>query len=452
MWGTDHLFSWIVASDDSRRLSTSLGLMFGFAGMGSSAATVALPDLAADLGVSVGVATWAISLYVLMLGVTTAVFGRVSDLVGVRLPLLVGVVMLTGGAVLSAAAQSFEVLLSARILQGAGAAALPTLGAAVISARYEGDVRGLALGRLAGVAAAVTCLGPLAGGLIEHAWGWRAVMALPVLCAGMLPFVWRALTRQGSGARLDLVGASLVTLTAAGLVLLVQSPSSGVVVALVGIGLLALCTPAAAAWAVRRPNGFLPVEVIGNHTVVRSSLAAAAVPAAWFAHLIAVPAVMVPHGWEPWEVGLLLVPSAAIACVMPRTAGRLLARLGPTRSLGLSAVAASLALLVVAIGTELVVPPLLVAAVILVTVAFGLGQPALMNAVGDAVEADVRGVAIGLATLVFLVGGSIGAAVVGGIGEAVSIPASLVVLAALPLVAVAVLAPELRRPRSLVAR
>jgi MFS family permease len=449
---TDRLFSGIVASDDSRRLSTSLGLMFGFAGMGSSAATVALPDIGADLGVSVGVATWAISLYVLMLGVTTALYGRVSDLVGVRLPLFVGVAMLTGGAVLSAAAQSFEVLLGARILQGAGAAALPTLGAAVISARYEGDVRGLALGRLAGVAAAVTCLGPLAGGLIEHAWGWRAVMALPVLCACMLPFVWGALTRQGSGARLDLVGASLVTLAAAGLALLVQSPSSGRVVALVGLSLLVLSTPAVAAWVGRRPNGFLPVEVVGNPTVVRSSLAAAAVPAAWFAHLIAVPAVMVPRGWEPWEVGLLLVPSAAIAWVMPRTSGRLLARLGPSRSLGLSALTSSLALLVVAIGTQLVVPPLLVAAVVLVTVAFGLGQPALMQAVGDAVQADVRGVAIGIATLIFLVGGSVGAAVVGGIGEAVTIPVSLVVLAALPLVAVAVLAPDLRRPRPLMAR
>ena len=48
------------------------------------------------------------------------------------------------------------------------------------------------------------------------------------------------------------------------------------------------------------------------------------------------------------------------------------------------------------------------AAVVLVTLAFGLGQPALMAAVGDAVPADVRGVALGIATLVFLVGGGVG--------------------------------------------
>ena len=60
---------------------------------------------------------------------------------------------------------------------------------------------------------------------------------------------------------------------------------------------------------------------------------------------------------------------------------------------------------------------MLVTAVVLVTFAFGLGQPALMAAVGGAVPADVRGVALGIATLVFLVGGGVGSAVVGGIGE-----------------------------------
>ncbi len=68
-----------------------LGLLFGLAGMGSSSAAIALPLISDDLGVSVGVSAWTITLYALMLAVTTAVYGRVADLVGVRLPLLVGV-------------------------------------------------------------------------------------------------------------------------------------------------------------------------------------------------------------------------------------------------------------------------------------------------------------------------------------------------------------------------
>jgi MFS family permease len=443
MHDTVRLLSPVVGSDDARRISTLLGLMFGVAGMGSSSAAIALPALGADLGVSVGVATWTISLYALFLGVTTAVHGRLSDLVGVRGPMVVGVSLMAGGAIVAALAPTFGVLLAARVVQGAGAAAVPTLGVAVVNSRYGGELRGLALGRFAATAAAVSCLGPLIGGVVEHWWGWRAVMALPVLGALVLPLVWRALTGDGSGARLDVIGAVLVTATAGGLVLLVQSPSTGATVAVVGLLLFGVGVPLVAASVRRRPDGFLPAEVVRNGTVVRGSLAAAAVPAAWFAHLIAVPAVMIHEGWEPWEVGLLLVPSAALAMAMPRTAGRVLARIGPTRSLAASAVIASGALLVVAAGTEVVSPPLLVLAVALVCVAFGLGQPALMAAVGDAVRSEVRGVAVGVATLTFLVGGSVGSAVVGGLGDAVSIPLSLLVLAALPLLALAVLVPDL---------
>ena len=84
----------------------------------------------ADLGVGVGVAAWTISLYALMLAVTTAVYGRVSDLVGVRIPLLVGIGLMTAGALVAALAPTFGVLLVARLFQGAGAAAVPTLGVA----------------------------------------------------------------------------------------------------------------------------------------------------------------------------------------------------------------------------------------------------------------------------------------------------------------------------------
>ncbi|WP_372727796.1 MFS transporter [Nocardioides sp.] len=427
-------------------MSLLLGLLFGLAGMGSSSAAIALPLMGADLGVSVGVAAWTISLYALMLAVTTAVYGRISDLVGIRLPLMVGIGLMVGGALVAALAPTYGVLLVARLFQGAGAAAIPTLGVAVLSARYEGADRGLAFGRLAGTAAAISCLGPLVGGLVEHAFGWRAVMALPILGVAVLPFLWKALTAEGTGAKLDILGAVLVAGTAAGLVLVVQSPSTGVLVALVGVLLLVLGAPLVALRVRHRPHGFLPLTVIRNPAVVRSALAAAAVPAAWFALLIAVPAVLVRHGWEPWQVGLALVPSAVVALFVPRWTGPLLIRIGAPSSLAVSGVIASVALLIAAAGAAWISAPVLVLAVVLVTIAFGLGQPALSAAVGEAVEVDVRGVALGVATLLFLVGGSVGSAVVGGFGDVVGIAVSLAGLAVLPVLGLLALAPQLRRP------
>ena len=430
---------------DARRISLLVGLLFGLAGMGSSSAAIALPVLARDLDVSTGVSAWAISLYALMLAVATAVYGRVSDLVGIRLPLLVGVGLMTAGALVGSLAPVFPVLLAARIFQGAGAAAVPTLGVAIISFRFHGAVRAAALGRVAGVAAAVSCLGPLAGGSIEGLLGWRAVIALPMLGALLVPLLWRSLPTEGSGARLDLLGAVLVAGTAAGVVLLVQSPSTGPAVAAVGAALLVLGAPSVAWWVRRRPHGFLPLSVIRNPAVVRSALAAAAVPAAWFALLIAVPAVLVGRGWEPWLVGVALLPSAVTGLLAPRVAGPLLTRIGPPLSLASAGVIAAVALAVAALGAAHGSAVLLVVAVVAVTLAFGLGQPALMAAVGDAVTDEVRGVALGVATLFFLVGGGVGSAVVGGLGDVLTMGGALLLLAALPVLGLVALAPQLRR-------
>ena len=427
---------------DARRVPILVGLLFGLTGLGSSSAAIALPVIGTDLDVSTGVGAWAISLYVLMLAVATAVYGRVSDLVGIRLPLLVGVGLMSVGALAGALAPSFGALLVARIVQGVGAAAVPTLGVAIVSARYAGPAKGVALGRVAGIAAALSCLGPLAGGAIEGWLGWRAVIALPMLGALALPLLWRSVPTQGSGARLDLIGAALVAATAAGVVLLVQSPSTGPVVAVVGGVLAVLGIPAVTGWIRRRPNGFLPLDVIRNPAVVRSALAAGAVPAAWFALLIAVPAVLVARGWEPWQVGVALVPSAVTGLMAPRVAGPLLIRVGATRSLGLAALIAAVSLAVASLGALAGSAVLLVTAVVGVTFAFGLGQPALMEAVGDAVSDDVRGVALGVATLFFLVGGGLGSAVVGGLGEVLGMPGALILLAALPLAGIAALAPQ----------
>jgi MFS family permease len=430
--------------DDSRRVSLLLGLLFGVAGMGSSSAAIALPLIADDLAVGQGAATWTISLYALMLAVTTAVYGRVSDLLGTRIPLLIGLGLMAGGALVAALAPSFGVLLVARLVQGAGAAAVPTLGVAIINGRYAGGIRGLALGRLAAMAAAVSCLGPLLGGVVEAALGWRAVLALPVLGLLVVPLLWRALSDQRSVSRLDVVGALLVALTAGGFVLIIQSPSTGWAVLVAGVVLALVGTPITAAWVRRHPAGFLPLSVVRNRTVLRNAAAGSSVPAAWFALLVGVPVVLLAEGWEPWQVGLILVPSAAIALFVPRITGTMMEAVGATRSLAFAAVTAAVALAVAALGAVLVWPTLLALSVVLVTFAFGVGQPALSAAVADAVEPEVRGVALGVSTLIFLVGGSVGSAVVGGLGPAWGVGASFLLLGVLPLGALVALASELR--------
>jgi predicted MFS family arabinose efflux permease len=284
----------------------------------------------------------------------------------------------------------------------------------------------------------------LAGGLLVDALSWRFAIALPIVGVLFVPLLWHALSVGGTGARLDFLGALLTALAAGGVVLLLQSPSTGLPVALAGLLLVVLGVPAVAAWVRHRPHGFLPISVIRNPAVVRSALAASAIPAAWFAMLVAIPAVLLADGWAAWQVGLALVPSGLVALLMPRLVGPVIARASAAGALVFSAAVAALALIGCALGAALDWPVLLIVSVLGATVSFGIGQPALQTAVGDAVEPSVRGVALGIATLVFMVGGSLGSAVVGGLGPVIGLGASIGVLTALPVLGMVLVAPQVR--------
>ena len=66
-----------------------------------------------------------------------------------------------------------------------------------------------------------------------------------------------------------------------------------------------------------------------------------------------------------------------------------------------------------------------------------VGQPAMVWAVSSAVPAEVRGIALGVASLLFLVGGSVGSAAVGGLADGLGVPGTLMAVAALPVAAAA---------------
>jgi MFS family permease len=227
-----------------------------------------------------------VSGYAVALAVATPVHGRLADIFGIRAPLCLGLVAMTVGAAAAALAPSFPVLLGARVVQGLGAAAVPVLATALISARLEGDDRGAALvaspdgrrpglagpdprrrGRGAGrVAAGRRHPDPGRGSRCPCSTGSRPP---PAATSG-----W-----TGPGPRWS-------RWPPPALVLVLQSPSTGAVVAGIGAALLIAGAPLLARRVRRRPHGFLPRSIVTNRTVLRSSFAAAAVPTSWFAMLL----------------------------------------------------------------------------------------------------------------------------------------------------------------------
>ncbi|MBC3193003.1 MFS transporter [Pseudonocardia sp. C8] len=413
-------------------LSVVLGLLFGLAGTSTSGVTVALPGLADGLGVTTAAATWMVSGYAVALAVAVPVHGRLADAVGIRGPLCAGTALLGIGALAAALAPSFPLLMIARVVQGLGAASVPVLAPALLTARLPDGRRGAALGRLAGTSAVLAAMGPLIGGALTTAGGWRAAVALPVVGLLAVPYLWWRSAVPGDGARLDLAGAAIVATAVSGLVLLIQSPSAGTAAAVTGAVLLVLGVPATAAWVRFRPDGFLPRAVISNVTVVLSSLCAMAIPASWFALLLGIPLALAERGWTPLTTGLVLVPSAVVALACPPLSALLQRRLGPTRTLLVACVVTTVGLFAAVAGVAWHQPWVLAIAPTLVTLAFGTGQPGMVAAVGGAVPEERRSGAIGVATLCFLTGAGIGAAVIGGFATVLGLAPALALLLVLP--------------------
>ncbi|MEU4576344.1 DHA2 family efflux MFS transporter permease subunit [Nonomuraea sp. NPDC023979] len=173
---------------------------------------VALPDIAADLG-GLDAIGWIVTAYVLTSTATGALYGRLSDRFGRRAVFVTGVAIFVTGSALCGLARTMPELIAARTFQGAGAGALFVLPTIALSELYPARLRSRVQGFTGGVFALASVGGPLAGGAITDAWGWRWIfyvnLPLGLLAVALAAFALR-LPRTGGNGRVDLAGAVLV--------------------------------------------------------------------------------------------------------------------------------------------------------------------------------------------------------------------------------------------------
>src|SRR5215207_9745183 len=140
-----------------------------------SAVNVALPDLAADLGIARADVAWTITSYSLLFGSLLLLGGRAADLLGRRRVFLFGLLVFTVSSLGSALAGDAGVLFAARAGQGLGAAMLsPAALSIIVSTFTEGRERARALAAWSGVGGAGAAIGVLLGGALTELVGWRA--------------------------------------------------------------------------------------------------------------------------------------------------------------------------------------------------------------------------------------------------------------------------------------
>ncbi|WP_042163769.1 MDR family MFS transporter [Streptomyces sp. NBRC 110035] len=191
-----------------------IGVMTGLllSALDQTVVSTALPSIVSDVGGLENLA-WVITAYLLTSMASTPVWGKVSDQFGRRIVFIVATSVFIVGSALCGIAQEITQLIAARAVQGLGAGALYALALSVIADVVPSRDRGRYQGMVAGVFGIATLAGPLVGGGLVDAIGWRWIFLINVPLGLLSLFVTASALRIPMERRshtVDYLGATLV--------------------------------------------------------------------------------------------------------------------------------------------------------------------------------------------------------------------------------------------------
>jgi EmrB/QacA subfamily drug resistance transporter len=388
---------------------------------------VALPSIQADLGFSQSSLAWVVNAYLIAFGGLLLLSGRLGDLIGQRRVFLAGLAVFTAASALCALAQTQEILIAARFIQGAGGAVASAVILGMIVTMFpEPREQAKAIGVYSFVASAGASIGLLLGGILTEAinWHWIFFVNVPVGIGVAFAAVRLVDDKPGIGlaAGADVPGAALLT---GGLMLgvytLLEAGEAGLgarTLALGGISIALLV--AFVARQARIENPLMPLRLFRSREVTGANLVMGLLVVGFFG-MFFLGALYLQGilGYSALEVGLAFLPSCLVMGTLSLGyAEKLIMGFGARRTLvtGLAAAAAGLLLFTQAPvegGYVLYLLPVM----LLLGLGAGLAFPALMTlSMSGATEQDA-GLASGFVNTTVQVAGSIGLAVLATIAS-----------------------------------
>ena len=201
-------------------------LIAGLSGLLASLDTsvnIAFPAITEAFGINLMSIQWVVVSYVLTHASLLLGCGRLADIFGHWRILTIGLLISAVAFVVCGSAHTFAWLLMGRMLQGVGVALVFGAAPALVTLTVSGDDRGRALGFYQMNTATGYALGPLLGGVLVDAFGWRGVYLYRALPALLIAWFTSRRVRSGqrpaSSERFDLLGAATLTLAASALLL-----------------------------------------------------------------------------------------------------------------------------------------------------------------------------------------------------------------------------------------
>src|SRR5579864_876893 len=182
--------------------------------------TTALPSIRAHLHASLAGLQWTVNAYTLTFAVLLLTGAALGERYGRRRLFVIGLGLFTAGSAAAALAPGIGALVTARAVQGVGAAILIPLTLTLLSAAVSPQRRGLALGAWGAVGGLAIAIGPLVGGAVVEGASWQWIFWLNVpIGIVLLPIAWTRLTEShGPSTSLDLPGLLLASVGLLGVV------------------------------------------------------------------------------------------------------------------------------------------------------------------------------------------------------------------------------------------
>jgi EmrB/QacA subfamily drug resistance transporter len=381
---------------------------------------IALPSAQRDLGFSDDSRQWIVTAYALAFGSLLLLGGRIGDLFGRKWVFVAGLGGFAVASALGGIAQSFEVLVAARALQGVFGALLAPAALSLLTTTFTApDERNKAFGVFGAIAGSGAAVGLLLGGVLTEWLSWRWCLYVNLAFAGVAVFGALSLLRNEAPAekpRLDLPG----TLTAsAGLFGLVYGFShaaetswgNATTLGFLGAGVVLLAVFVAIQRRVAHP--LLPLRVVLDRDRGGSYLAVGLAGIAIFGVFLFLTYYLQQNlGFSPIQSGAAFLPMTfAIMLTATTVQTKVLPRTGARPLVGTGMLFGAIGMLyLTGIGVDSSYVTHVLPALLLMGVGFGLIFAPAMSGATLGVAPQDAGVASAMVNTMQQIGGSIGTA------------------------------------------
>jgi MFS transporter, DHA2 family, multidrug resistance protein len=400
----------------------SLALAVLAVGLDGTILSVALPTLGRSLDASTGQLQWFVAAYTLVFAAALVPGGMLGDRYGRKKMLLLSLLVFGAASIACALAPSADAFIAARAFLGLGGALMLPMVLGLLPVLFDERERPRAIGTITAAVMLGYPIGPLLGGwmLTRFDWGWVFLINLPVVVLALVAVaVLLPESRGGIRQPIDLVG---VALSSGGLALLTYGVinagdrgwSDGAAVAEIVGGTLALA--AFVLWERRVAAPLVDLRLFRARAFTWGATLSSLVSFAMFGLLFAAPLYFqVVRGADAQGSGVRLLPLIAGLLVGGAIADRLAARAGASASAALGLVLFAAGLAFGATTSVATGDAQAVAWIALCGLGLGLVLPTTIDAALGAVSDDNSGVASGVLQAVRMVGGALGAAILGAL-------------------------------------